>query len=232
MPSGEARHMPAANASAESCLEQRKPSGGPRAGGGHRQSGMDRWGVVAVERYLLRFRSATLVAASLTASLVRCVYRAVVWIWAWPRSLAITGRLSPKASARAGVSCGAGRGCARRRDRRGRAPDARARRCWRVWLPRLGAGDRPGVVGQTRQRRQHRRGLGRERDRARAGLAVAQSELLRLQAHVLPAQRQDLVAPAAGQHEQAERRRRVGRDAPLRLQPIEDLAEAAGTPHP
>ena len=51
----------------------------------------------------------------------------------------------------------------------------------------LRAGDHPGVAGEARYRGQNLRRLGRERDRARAGLAVAQTQLLRLQAHVLPA---------------------------------------------
>ena len=96
----------------------------------------------------------------------------------------------------------------------------------------LGAGDHPGVAGQALDRRQHLRRLGRERDRARAGLAVAQMQLLRLQAHVLPAQRQDLVAPAAGQHQQAQRRRRVRGEAPGRLELVQGPTLGGGTPHP
>ena len=173
----------------------------------------------------LRFLRATLVAASLTASRVRCVYRAVVWIRACPRSLAITGRLSPSASARARERSGAGRAGARRRGRHGRAPCARARRGWRAGLPRLRAGDHPGVVGQALDRGQH---LPPPRARARpcAGRSCCRCslELLRLQAHVLPAQRQDLVAPAAGQHQQPQRRSGMGRDTPGRLELIQGLA--------
>ena len=42
---------------------------------------------------------ATRAAEALTESRARCAYRAVVWIWLWPSSFAITGRLSPSASA-------------------------------------------------------------------------------------------------------------------------------------
>ena len=42
---------------------------------------------------------ATRVAEALTESRARCAYRAVVRIWLCPSSLAITGRLSPSASA-------------------------------------------------------------------------------------------------------------------------------------
>ena len=57
-----------------------------------------------------------------------------------------------------------------------------------------------------------------DRHGARPGLGIAQPEFARLQPHILPAQRQDLVAPAAGEREQADRRR-VRRDpsAPLQL---------------
>ena len=40
--------------------------------------------------------SATRAAEALTESRARCAYRAVVWIWLWPSSFAITGRLSPR----------------------------------------------------------------------------------------------------------------------------------------
>ena len=43
--------------------------------------------------------AATRAAAALTESRARCAYRAVVRIWLCPSSLAITGRLSPSASA-------------------------------------------------------------------------------------------------------------------------------------
>ena len=96
----------------------------------------------------------------------------------------------------------------------------------------LRAGDHPGVAGVARQLGQHLRRLGRELDRARAGLAVGKAQLLRLQPHVLPAQREDLVAPAAGEHEQAERRRRMGREAPGGLELVQGPIPGAGTPRP
>ena len=52
-------------------------------------------------------------------------------------------------------------------------------------------------------------------------LLSAQTKLLRLQVHVVPAQREDLVAPAAGEHEQADGRRRMGRKPPGRLQLVQ-----------
>ena len=52
-------------------------------------------------------------------------------------------------------------------------------------------------------------------------LLSGKAQLLGLQVHILPAQRQDLVAPAAGEHEQADGRCRMGREPPRRLQLVQ-----------
>ena len=91
-------------------------------------------------------------------------------------------------------------------------------------LPRPGAGNHPGVARHFGDGGQNVRRLGRERDRAGAGLAVGHAQLVGLQVHILPTQREDLVAPAAGEHEQADGRRRMGREAPRRLQLVQGVA--------
>ena len=70
--------------------------------------------------------------------------------------------------------------------------------------PGLVPGMTQGFPGTLAKGGQNVRRLDRERDRAGAGLAVGKAELVGLQVHLLPAQRQDLVAPAAGEHEQAD----------------------------
>ena len=55
-------------------------------------------------------------------------------------------------------------------------------------------------------------------------LLSGKAQLVGLQVHILPTQRQDLVAPAAGEHEQADGGCRMGREAPGGLQLIQGLA--------
>ena len=90
----------------------------------------------------------------------------------------------------------------------------------------------PGLVPGMTQ------GLPGTRGRAaRTSAASTESEIVRgpvllsgrrsswgVEVHVVPAQRQDLVAPAAGEHEQADGRCRMGREPPRRLQLVQGLA--------
>ena len=99
--------------------------------------------------------------------------------------------------------------------------DARQRR------PRLAPRHDIGVLGDPRQPRKDRRRLGRERHGSRPGLGIAQGELHRLDPHLVPAQPQDLVPPAAGERQQPDRRRRARRAPAARLQPVQRRAEPA-----
>ena len=58
-------------------------------------------------------------------------------------------------------------------------------------------GNDPGAALDARDVREHVRRLRRDRHRARAGLGISEIQFARLQFHVLPAQRQDLVQPTA-----------------------------------
>ena len=80
---------------------------------------------------------------------------------------------------------------------------------------RLLADDDPGVGGDAADARQHCLRRGCERDHAGAGLAVAQPKLACGAVHIVPAQREDLVQTAAGEHEEAERCDGVGGDRAL-----------------
>ena len=55
-------------------------------------------------------------------------------------------------------------------------------------------------------------------------LLSGKAQLVGVEVHVLPAEGEDLVAPAAGEHEQADGRCRMGREAPRRLQLVQGLA--------
>ena len=95
--------------------------------------------------------------------------------------------------------------------------------------PGLVPGMTQGLPGTSGDGGQNVRSLDGERDRAGAGLAVGKAQLLRLQVHLLPAERQDLVAPAAGEHEQADGRCRMGREPPRRLQLVQGAGLSGGT---
>ena len=101
---------------------------------------------------------------------------------------------------------------------------------------RLLADDDPGVVGHAHYPGQHGLGGGCEGDHAGAGLAVAEAELACGAVHVVPAQREDLVQAAAGEHEEAERRDGVGGDRAVharlcvRLRLRQHRFPSAGTP--
>ena len=89
--------------------------------------------------------------------------------------------------------------------------------------PGLVPGITQGLPGTSGDGGQHVRRLDRERDRAGAGLAVGKAELVGVEVHLLPAEREDLVAPAAGEHEQADGRCRMGREPPRRLQLVQGV---------
>ena len=99
---------------------------------------------------------------------------------------------------------------------------------------RLLADDDPGVVRHAADPRQHRLGGGCQRHHAGAGLAVAQAKLACGAVHIVPAQREDLVQAAAGEHEEAERGDGVGGDRALSSRPRPPPPPApglsAGTP--
>ena len=80
---------------------------------------------------------------------------------------------------------------------------------------RLLADDDPGVDGDAADPRQHRFRRGCQRHHAGARLAVAQPKLACGAVHIVPAEREDLVQPAAGEHEEAERGDGVERDRAL-----------------
>ena len=77
------------------------------------------------------------------------------------------------------------------------------------------ADDDPGVVRHTLNPRQHGLCGGCEGHHAGAGLAVAQAKLASGAVDIVPAEGEDLVEPAAGEHEQPQRRDGVGRDRAL-----------------
>ena len=72
------------------------------------------------------------------------------------------------------------------------------------------AGNYEGIVRKPRDAGQQLRRLGRQRYRPAAGLGVFQPQFPGGAVDIVPLQGQDLVAPAAGQQQQAERRDRGG----------------------
>ena len=71
------------------------------------------------------------------------------------------------------------------------------------------ARNHPWVAGYAGKVLQHLRRRRRQRHDPGTGLRIAQAKLARLEVHVLPAQTQNLVAPAPGQHQQPDGRRSV-----------------------
>ena len=96
-------------------------------------------------------------------------------------------------------------------------------RCVQVAQAGTGAApeDHPRVVGLPGQLGQDLPCRRRQRHRARAGLGIAQAKLVVFEVDVFPAQRQDFVAPAAGQHQQPEPRGCRGRDPAVALELVE-----------
>ena len=116
---------------------------------------------------------------------------------------------------------------------------ARARRRYHsaVMVGRWAPGCLPtmiqGLMGAA-DPRQHRFRRGCERHHAGARLAVAEAKLACGAVHIVPAKGEDLVQPAAGEHEEAERGDGVGRDRALPPAPRPPLQPrpclSAGTP--
>ena len=67
-----------------------------------------------------------------------------------------------------------------------------------------GPRNHPGVVRKPGQGREHRCRRGRQRHSPCSRLCVPKPQLSRLEVHVLPPERQDLIPPAPGQHQQPE----------------------------
>ncbi len=88
-------------------------------------------------------------------------------------------------------------------------------------------GNDPGAALDAGDVREHLRRLRRDRHRARAGLGISEIQFARLQFYVLPAQRQDLVQPAAGEQQQPDRGNGVDRNAHAGLRLGERAPEAA-----
>ena len=95
--------------------------------------------------------------------------------------------------------------------------------------PVLVPGITQGLPGTSGDGGQNVCRLDRQRDRAGAGLAVWQTQLVGLQVHILPAQGEDLVAPAAGEHEQADGGGGMGREPPGGLQLVQGAGLSGGT---
>ena len=79
-------------------------------------------------------------------------------------------------------------------------------------------GDHPGIARNPGNRPEHLRRRRRQRDHPRARLGVPETQLSRRPVHVVPTQGQDLVEPAAGQHQKTQRCHRLPPDpaSPLR----------------
>ena len=119
----------------------------------------------------------------------------------------MVGRLSPRASARDANEC-------RRSWIRTPSSPARARirSQWSFRFERCPPGFAPGITqglpGDPGQAGEDGHRSGGEGHHPRPRLAVAEAQLGRLEVHLLPAKGEDLVPAAAGQHEEAQRRRR------------------------
>ena len=100
-----------------------------------------------------------------------------------------------------------------------------------VDVHQMGAGlparDHPGVARNAGNAIEHRLDLQRQRDHARAGLGLPQPQHARATVHVVPLQRQDLVAPAPGQHQQADRRNGRGPQRAVRFPLVHEPAQPA-----
>ena len=93
------------------------------------------------------------------------------------------------------------------------------------WVPGfLPAIDHPGIVRVARQSRQQPHGVRRQRDRPPAGLAVGKPQLAGIEVDMFPAQFLAFQEPAAGQHQELDRRRRAGLRA-VRRYLVEDPPE-------
>ena len=89
------------------------------------------------------------------------------------------------------------------------------------------ARDHPGIARNAGDAIEHRLDLGRQRDHARAGLRIPQPQGARAPVHIVPTQRQDLVAPAPGQHQQADRGNGRGPQRAVRFSLVHEPAQPA-----
>ena len=80
---------------------------------------------------------------------------------------------------------------------------------------RLVSRDHPGIAGLARQGLQDANRRRREVNRAGASFPVGEMNLGRVEIDMLPAQGQDLAHPAAGEHQQAQRRNRRRLNEPV-----------------
>ena len=83
----------------------------------------------------------------------------------------------------------------------------------------------PGVARLAGHGGEHLSRRRRQRDGARPGLRVAQPELVVFEVDVLPLEGEDFAAPAAGEHQQAQRRRRARRHPAGAFESVEHDAE-------
>ena len=104
-----------------------------------------------------------------------------------------------RARARGWRRNGANRGSADPPARPVPAPGARARRCRSDGCPARGRGTTQGLPGRRGIAAKTAAAAGESGTARGPGLGIAQPDFARLRMHVLPAQRQDFVAPAAGQ---------------------------------
>ena len=90
-------------------------------------------------------------------------------------------------------------------------------------LPR----EHPRIAGYPRQVLQHLRHRRRHRHQPGSGLRIAQAKLSRLEVHVLPAQAENLISPAPGEHQQPDGRRSVPRGQPFGRCGVKGASEPA-----
>ena len=174
-----------------------------------------------IHTMLAAMLSATRAAASCMESRARCAYRAVVSTWAWPAA-SRSREGSRRAPTRARRSCGGSREAGHPA-----VSLARVRECRRIAAVRLSS----GLVSPRDCPRCAECPPAHARPRATATPSARPSWCRRdavpwFEVHVLPAQRQDLVLPVSGQHQEPDRRCGMHRDGAARLR----LAER--TPKP
>ena len=101
---------------------------------------------------------------------------------------------------------------------------------WRVdvgeMAARLLARDHPWIVRKPGNVSQNARDGRRQRHHARSRLRIAQAQLPGRAVDIVPAQLQDFVAPASGQHQQPDRRRHMGPDRAFGFHFVQRPAQA------
>ena len=89
----------------------------------------------------------------------------------------------------------------------------------------LPAREHPRIAGRAGEAVEHSRDGGGQRHHPRTGLRIREPHLAGVEIQVVPAKPEDFVAPASGQHEEADGGRRMGRGEPLGGSRPERLAE-------